>query len=193
MVRSGIATSTFRNATVNAATPPYANDQATAVFTSFRNGGNASISIHGTGTFETRRSGGASTSGIRLRNTRLMHPAIALKTNKTENCHGFGLRPSQNAASRKATKLARFTDAASRTRYFPRTSPGTSAVIHGSQPALEMPRERLNPNSSRSSNDICVSGLRNVDVSGTSAIAKINITRVPHPAYTNRRYPTRAT
>src|SRR5207247_6174164 len=89
-------------------------------------------------------------------------------------------------------KLAKFTQAASRTRYRPRIQAGTSEVIHGSQAQLEMPRERLTAKSNISISARRVAGSRKTS-SGTSAIAKMNRTRAPQPAYTNRLYTTRAT
>ena len=88
-------------------------------------------------------------------------------------------------------KLARFWTAWSRPRYLPRNGPGTSAVIHGSHAQLEMPRDRLKQNSSISISASRLSALRNTPVSGTNAIAKMNMTRVPQPAYTNRLKPSR--
>ena len=55
-------------------------------------------------------------------------------------------------------------------------------MIHGSHAQLEMPRERLKPNSSISISASRLSAFRKKPVSGTSAIPKINMTRVPQPA-----------
>ena len=107
---------------------------------------------------------------------------IALKANRLANCHGRGSPARQAPASRKVMKLARFWTAASRARYLPRNGAGTSAVIHGSHAQLEMPRDRLKQNSSISISARQLSGFRKMLVSGTSAIAKINMTRVPQPA-----------
>ena len=79
-------------------------------------------------------------------------------------------------------KLARFWTAASRARYLPRKADGTRAVIHGSQAQLEMPRERLKQNSSISMSARRLSPFRKMPVTGTRAMAKMNITRVPQPA-----------
>ena len=107
------------------------------------------------------------------------------------NCQERGSPARQAAAMRNVMKLARFWTAASRARYLPRNAAGTSAVIHGSQAQLEMPRERLKPNSSINIRASRVSALRKKPVSGTSAMAKMNMTRVPQPAYTNRLKPRR--
>src|SRR5512140_1812702 len=129
----------------------------------------------------------------------------ALNANRLANCQGRGLAETaarlpwplaargapppglndparQAAAIRKVKKLARFCTAWSRAKYFPRKPGGTSAVIHGSQAQLEIPRERLKKNNSISISANRLSALRNTPVNGTSAIPKINVTRVPHPA-----------
>src|SRR6266702_3149424 len=87
---------------------------------------------------------------MRLRKARLTAPMMALKANRMANCQGRGCGSPvrQAAAIRKVTKLAEFCTPASLTRYLPRRSGGTSAVIQGSQAQLEMPRERLKPNKS---------------------------------------------
>src|SRR5262245_5912194 len=118
---------------------------------------------------------------MRLRKIRLATPIIALNAKSTANCHAAGCSPRQKPDRMKLTKLAKFTQAASRERYRPRIAAGTSEVIHGNQAQLEMPRERLKANSS-----VNIS-TRRVDLSktlskGTTAIAKMNITRVPQPA-----------
>src|SRR5688572_9211582 len=118
---------------------------------------------------ELRASSGGALSGMRLRKERLVAPMMALKRKIRANCHGCGFPPRQTAANRKLRKLAKLIHAASRERYLPRTLGGTSAVIHGSQPALEMPRERLKPKSSIRMSPSRAVGSRNPDVSGTSA------------------------
>ena len=65
-------------------------------------------------------------------------------------------------------------------------SAGTSEEIHGSQAQLEMPRDRLKPKSSARINASRDPSFRNGSVSGTSAMPKMNITRAPQPAKTNR-------
>jgi len=55
-------------------------------------------------------------------------------------------------------------------------------VIHGSQAALEIPRDRLNPNSRKRIKASCVVRLKKLPVNGTNAMPKMNITRVPQPA-----------
>src|SRR6266852_1096440 len=147
---SAMPTSAFKNATVKAVMPPYASDHATMVRSSLRNGAKRTISSHGTPPPEAGAGSGAVTSGMRLRKNRLATPMRALKQKSTEYCQGRGCWPRHVAASIKLTQLARLTHAASRARYFPRTAAGTSNWIQGSQPALEIPRERLKPNNSRS-------------------------------------------
>src|SRR4030095_3529413 len=109
---------------------------------------------------------------MRLRKMRLATPIIALNAKSTANCHAAGCAPRQKPERMKLTKLAKFTQAASRERYRPRREAGTSEVIQGSQAQLEMPRDRLNANSS-----VNISA-RRVDLSrklsrGTTAIAKM--------------------
>src|SRR5262245_47367726 len=98
---------------------------------------------------------------MRFKKTRLIEPITALKAKMTANCHGCGAGPSPNAASTLLAKQETFTNAASRDRYRPRMVGGTSEEIHGSQPALEMPRDRLNPNNSARINARRVGAVKN--------------------------------
>src|SRR5688500_13454594 len=107
---------------------------------------------------------------------------IALNRKINANCHGCGSLPRHTAAKRKLRKLAKLIQAASRDRYLPRTLGGTSAVIQGSQPALEIPRDKLKPKSSIRMSPRRAVGSRKPEVSGTSAIAKMKQTRIPQPA-----------
>jgi len=116
---------------------------------------------------------------MRFRKPRLTTPMVALNANNTANCQGRSVWPRQSAESRKDTKLATFTKAASRARYLPRTASGTSEEIHGSQAALEMPRERLKPKSSVSMRTRRVLASRKPPATGTSAIMKIKLTAAP--------------
>src|ERR1039457_4379960 len=179
---SDMPVSVLRKATVKATMPPYATEKPTSAQSSFRNGGKRSISSQGTRPLEARVSSGISASGMRLRKVRLTAPIVALKANRMANCQLRGWPARQAAAMRKVMKLARFWTAASRARYLPRNEVGTSAVIHGSQAQLEMPRERLKPNGSINIRARRVSGFRKKPASGTNAIAKMNMTRVPQPA-----------
>src|SRR5260221_14412038 len=131
---------------------------------------------------DARCSAGVSISGILFRKTRLAAPMQALKANRTVNCQGCGLPARHEAPSKKQPKLARLTHPASRARYLPRIGAGTSEVIQGSQAQLEIPRERLKAKSSRRINARRLVGFRNTCVIGTSAIPKMNITRIPQPA-----------
>src|SRR5579871_5755344 len=119
---------------------------------------------------------------MRFKKLKLIAPITPLKTNSAENCHACGSSPSVNAATRKVMKLAQFAQAASRNKYFPRNAGGTSPVIHGSHAQLEMPRDRLKQNSSDRTSTSRVFASRNFPVNGTSAIPKMNKTRVPQPA-----------
>src|ERR1051325_3796651 len=166
--------------------PPNATDHATLSATSFRNGGNAAIARQGTGSREVRGVTGTATSGMRLRNTRLIEPASALKRKTIENCHAAGALPSANAAAINAPKLPRLLKPASLARYFPRIVGGTRLVIHGNQPALEIPRERLNTNSSARIKTRRVVGSSNRSPTGTRAMPKIINTRMPQPPKTKR-------
>src|SRR6266516_630927 len=141
---------------------------------------------HGTAPLERSAVSPAGPSGIRLRNIRLTAPMAPLKAKSAANCQGRGLAPRHNAEMRKLKQLAEFTRAASRDRYRPRTSAGTSEEIHGNQAQLEMPRDRLNPKSSARTKASREPSLRKMPVSGTNAMAKMNSTRVPQPAKTNR-------
>src|SRR6266542_437099 len=133
------------------------------------------------------------TSGMRFRKTRLTAPMMALKVKSTANCRGR-VCPARHAAEiKKVTKLATFCTAASRTRYFPRNAAGTSTVIQGSHAQLEMPRDRLKQNNSARSKASRLAAVRNAPVKGTSAMMKMNVTRVLQPARTKRRYPMRLT
>src|SRR5204862_197838 len=136
---------------------------------------------HGTEMAEDRSSAGVSTSGIRFRKTRLTAPMKALKANKAANCQGCGLPARHEAPSKKQPKLARLTHPASRERYLPRIGAGTSEVIQGSHAQLEIPRERLKAKRSRRISARRLVGFRNTCVIGTSAIPKMNITRIPQP------------
>ena len=174
-------------AMVNAPNPPTANAHATFARSSFRNGGCCDIASQGTGSLLLRRdSTGGSTSGMRLRKTRLRPPIAALRMKSAANCHAAGCSPSVNAASTMTRKLARFTHAASRVRYLPRTFSGTSAVIHGSHAQLEMPRERLNAKSSSSTSASRAVASSTPVSSGTTASPPMKSTRIPQPAYTKR-------
>src|SRR5512133_2243818 len=133
---------------------------------------------------------------MRLRKLRLTAPIVALNPKRIANCHGRGasvapVPPRQAAAKRNVTKLARFCTAASRARYLPRIEGGTRAVIHGSQAQLEMPLERLKPNSNANNTASRLLAPKNAPVKGTIAMPKMNITRVPQPAYTKRLNPSR--
>ena len=106
----------------------------------------------------------------------------ALMKNSSENCHGLGDAPRQSAASASVVKFATLTSVASVARNFPRNDSGIKVVIHGSQAALEMPRERLKQNRSSNSSASCVACERKIPATGIRAIAKMNITRRPQPA-----------
>src|SRR5688572_11534707 len=109
------------------------------------------MSSQGTRVVETAGSSGGGTSGICFKKTRLIAPITALKVKSTEYCQGCVFPASVAAETRNVMKLATFWTAASRTRYLPRDSGGTRAVIHGSHAQLEIPRERLKQKSSTSS------------------------------------------
>src|SRR5687767_2188938 len=121
---------------------------------------------------------------MRLRNFRLIAPKMALRAKITENCQARGESPRQKAASIKVAKLPPLTKAASRERKRPRASAGISDVIHGSHAQLEIPRDKLNPKRQSNMSESRAAGVRNPDVKGTSAIRKINATRIPQPAKT---------
>src|SRR4051812_3963512 len=150
------------------------------------------MASHGTRVLDPLTDSGMAASGMRLRKLRLIVPIIALKQNKTANCHGLGSPKRQAAAITNVTKLHAFCTAASRARYFPRKLGGTSNVIHGNQAPLEIPRERLKQKSNTIINASRFFASRKLLVNGTKAIAKMNATRVPHPAYTKRLNPTRS-
>src|SRR5436190_1343560 len=66
-------------AAVNATCPPTANDHATFIHKSFRNGGNEANSIHGTGCGEPfAGSSRIGASGMRFKNSKLTKPFKAL-------------------------------------------------------------------------------------------------------------------
>src|SRR5262245_44117770 len=109
---------------------------------------------------------------------------MALNPNKMAKRHCCGFDPRQAAEKTMVRKLPQFTHAASRVRYLPRTASGTRDVIHGSHAQLEMPRERLKQNRNINMSASRVELSRN-DRSGTNAIRKINMIRVPHPPSTN--------
>src|SRR5262245_3071619 len=121
----------------------------------------------GTGVLDVRISSGRGASGIRFKKMRLTAPIAAEKPKRRANCQPFGRSHRQTAASRKLTKLARFTNAASRERNLPRRSGGNRLVSQGSQAQLEMPRDKLNPNNSARINANCVGCVRKTPVSGT--------------------------
>src|ERR1019366_1086920 len=151
------------------------------ILSNLRNGAYLAISSHGTRVVEVRISSGMAASGMRLRNTRLAAPISPLKANNMLNCQGCGSSPRQNAAMTNVIKLAELAQAASRTRYRPRNDSGTSAVIHGSHAQLEMLLERLKQNNSINSSDSRLIAARKSPASGTSAMPKMNITRVAQP------------
>jgi hypothetical protein len=136
----------------------------------------------GTPIFAVISVSGGATSGMRFRNFRLIAPITALKAKMRANCHGREVWPRHAPARRKAAQLATWTHVASRARYLPRTARGTRVVIQGSQAALEMPRERLNPNNNRRSSASCVAESRKLPARGTRAMQKMNRTRKPQPA-----------
>src|ERR1051326_978901 len=145
---------------------------------------------HGTRFLDDLISSGIAASGIRFRNARLMAPITPLKANRIANWKGLGSPASVTAATKNVMKLPVFCTPASRERYFPRSVAGTSRVIHGSQAQLEIPREMLKQQSNARIKTSRVWASRNLPVNGTSAIAKIKSTLVPHPAYTKRLNPT---
>src|SRR5262245_11013653 len=106
---------------------------------------------------------------MRFRKKRLAAPASALNANSRENCHGRDEPLSRPAETRKATKHPKFIVAASRTKYLPLKSGGTSSVIQGSQAQLEMPRDRLKQNNSAITNASWLLASRNPPAKGTSA------------------------
>jgi len=59
-----------------------------------------------------------------------------------------------------------------RQNIFPTRAGGTSDEIHGSQAQLEIPRDRLNPNSSARIKPSRDTSFRNTPLRGTSAVAK---------------------
>src|ERR1041384_7570561 len=110
-----------------------------------------------------------------------MAPITPLNRNRMQKRQGAGFHPRQIPAKTNDPKLARFTDACSRTKYLPRIEPGTNDEIHGSHPALEMPRERLKANNRMRIRARRFAPFRNCEVIGPSAMTKMNIARIPQP------------